>query len=463
MQKNQLTQSLWLLLLIIGCLLLAYLLPSFTAGPVSFKKINLLADIQSEPEPDTIPSTFVVQQDTTHDSSVVESLPVKAEPLPFPCPEGITCLEDYSPNKRAMLRFFQALHQAKSKPIRIAFYGDSFIEGDILCGSFRDTLQSLYGGRGVGFVPLASEVTQFRTTIQHTYSNWNTYSLVGKYKGSVPLLGISGYAFVPLEQNEVEYKPGRKQFYKKFNTIRIFYKNLNQTTLNYTLNDTSRFSTNLIISDSLQQEVLEGNTIQSVKLQFTNPDSLIVYGVSFEENKGIYIDNFAMRGNSGMSLYSLSPELVRQFNHYQDYKLIMLQYGLNMVTETDSLTYESYQVKMIRVINRLKTVFPEASILLIGISDRGGNIDGKIQTIPAIPRMRDAQRNIARKTQIAFWDLYTAMGGENTMVKYVSANPPLGAKDYTHLTFRGGQKIAKKLSDALLYERNRYDKKPILP
>jgi hypothetical protein len=118
---------------------------------------------------------------------------------------------------------------------------------------------------------------------------------------------------------------------------------------------------------------------------------------------------------------------------------------------------------MIKVINQLKEIFPEASILLVGISDRAGNINGKIQTLPAIPRMRDAQREIARQTQIAFWDLYTAMGGENTMVKYVTAQPPLGAKDYTHLTFRGGDKVAKILSEALLYERNRYVKKPILP
>jgi lysophospholipase L1-like esterase len=127
------------------------------------------------------------------------------------------------------------------------------------------------------------------------------------------------------------------------------------------------------------------------------------------------------------------------------------------------MNYVWYQSKMVKVINQLKELFPKASIILIGISDRAGNINGKIQTIPAIPRMRDAQREIARKTRIAFWDLYTAMGGENTMVKYVAAQPPLGAKDYTHLTFRGGQKIAKKLSDALIYERTRYDKNPILP
>jgi hypothetical protein len=461
MQKNQLTQSLWLLLLIMGFLLISSLVPPFTVGPISFKKINLIADIQTPSEPDTISPLAIVQKDSTRDTVVV-NLPGMIERELFPCPEGITCIEDYGLNESAMKKFFQALDYSRSKPIRIAFYGDSFIEGDILCGSFRDTLQSLYGGRGVGYVPLASEVTQFRTSILHTYANWKTYSLIGKYTDAPPL-GISGYAFLPSKDNEVVYTPGRRQAPRKFDNIRVFYSGKGNSTMNYQFKDTLLYSLSLTKSDSLQVIKIPEHNIPTIKIHFTNPDSVLLYGISFETGTGVFIDNFAMRGNSGMKLSALQPAFMKQFNYYQQYKLIILQYGLNIVTETDSLGYKSYQVKMIKVINQLKEIFPEASILLVGISDRAGNINGKIQTLPAIPRMRDAQREIARQTQIAFWDLYTAMGGENTMVKYVTAQPPLGAKDYTHLTFRGGDKVAKKLSEALLYERNRYVKKPILP
>ena len=121
------------------------------------------------------------------------------------------------------------------------------------------------------------------------------------------------------------------------------------------------------------------------------------------------------------------------------------------------MNYHAYQSRMIKVVNRLKEIFPKASIVLIGISDRGGNVDGEIKTLPAIPRMRDTQREIAHQTKIAFWDLYSAMGGENSMVKFTSAKPPLAAKDYTHLNIRGGRKLAIKLANALLYEENRYE------
>ncbi len=461
MAKNQLTQSLWLLLLIIGCLLLGSLLPPLSMGSLSIRRINLLADIQSKPEINLAiasASDTLLQESTTDSSIAVTKIAEKVIKQPYPCPPGITCLEDFSPNKTAAQNFFQALRKVKKEPVRIAFYGDSFIEGDVLCGSFRDTLQGIYGGRGVGFAPLASDVTQYRVSIQHTYSNWKTYSLVGKYKDEVPSLGISGYAYIPLEENEVIYKPGRKQAIRKFDDIRVFYRNTGLTSMNYWINDTSAFSLPLPVSDSLQVIKLPEQSSKSIKLQFTNPDSVVLYGISFEDSQGLYVDNFAMRGNSGMSLQGLSTHLLKQFNQYQDYSLILLQYGLNLVTEKDSMEYNAYKSKMVIVINRLKEIFPKSSIVLIGISDRAGNINGKIQTIPAILRMRDTQREIARKSQIAFWDLYTAMGGENTMIKYVAAQPPLASKDYTHLNFRGGQKIAKKLADALLYEQTRYEK-----
>lgn len=458
MQKNQLTQSLWLLLLIIAALLATSLLPPGNGEFFTFKKINLLSNVQRN-KIDSDSTLAILEQDSLPDTVVVEPAPeskVVAHSKPDPCPPGITCLEDFSNDKDVLKKFFQAIKKVKREPVRIAFFGDSFIEGDVLCGSFRDTLQNLYGGRGVGFVPITSEVTQFRTTIQHSFSNWETYSMVGKQNPNAPL-GISGHSFVPLEQNELEYKPGRKQLTNKFEIIRLFYINRKASSLALTLNDTTLQNSDLIQSENLQQTVIKEPVIKSVQFRFLNPDSLLVYGVSFENGPGVYVDNFSMRGNSGMGLYSISEQLLQQFNQYQDYKLILLQYGLNLVTENDSMNYHAYQTRMIKVVNRLKGIFPKASIVLIGISDRGGNVDGEIKTLPAIPRMRDTQREIARKTKIAFWDLYSAMGGENSMVKFTSAKPPLAAKDYTHLNMRGGRKLAVKLADALLHEENRYE------
>jgi lysophospholipase L1-like esterase len=48
------------------------------------------------------------------------------------------------------------------------------------------------------------------------------------------------------------------------------------------------------------------------------------------------------------------------------------------------------------------------------------------------------------------------MGGENAMHKWVTANPPLAYKDYTHLNTDGAKTVADMLSEVILntYRQN---------
>jgi hypothetical protein len=42
------------------------------------------------------------------------------------------------------------------------------------------------------------------------------------------------------------------------------------------------------------------------------------------------------------------------------------------------------------------------------------------------------------------------MGGLNTMVNWVSKNPPLAAKDYTHVSFRGAEILCSKFFNTIM-------------
>ncbi|PZR31785.1 MAG: hypothetical protein DI538_20490 [Azospira oryzae] len=456
MQENQLPRVLLLTSVVIGVLLLLSAVPPLTLGGTKLRKINLLSDLKKE-EPNAVAEVKTKSKKNKKDKKdkkTAESLKVRN----LSCPKGVTCIEDYSENKKALENFVQALKEVNQRPVRIAFFGDSFIEGDILTASLRDTLQLIYGGRGVGYVPITSEVARFRTTIQHGFANWKTYSFVGK-KSSYSPLGTPGYCFVPLEDNEVEFKPGKRKMNSQFNTMRLFYKSTLPDSLHYTINDTLHRAVALDTSRSLKQVTLRIKDAKSVKLNFRPYDSLKTYGVSFEEDKGIYLDNLSMRGNSGMGLSQVSNEMHRQFNRYQDYRLIILQYGLNVASEEDTTHYVWYTQKMVRVVNALKESFPGSSILIVSVSDRSSNQEGQFATMATIPDMVEAQRDIARKCKVAFWDLYAAMGGQNSMLKFVEATPPLAAKDYTHLTFPGGRKLARLLTETLLHERKRYEPK----
>jgi hypothetical protein len=450
MEKNNLHQAAWLTWLTLCGSLLLYLMPSVQGKTISFRKMDLLSDIRLVEKKQPAQS-----QTQAKDSTFLNEPQTKKKPS-AQCAPQLICLEDFSGGTN-MKWFLQSLSHARNEPVRIAFFGDSFIEGDLLTMSFRDTLQSLFGGKGVGYVPLASEVAHFRTSIQHDFGNIDTYSILGQRDDRFPL-GFSGHCFKPNEGGFAEYRPAKKKP-QDFEVIRLFYQTPSTRSMECIVNDTLSITTTLAGGSSVQHATVPASKANSIRFNFTHADSLALYGASFETPTGIFVDNFSMRGNSGIGFSFVSDSMLTEFNDFQQYRMIVLQYGLNVVSLTDSTNFTSYEINMVRIVNRLKKLFPTTSILLVGVSDRASNQNGKFLTYPDIPLMRDVQRRIAEKTKITFWDMYEAMGGENSIVKYVDAKPALAAKDYTHLTYWGGRKIAVKLAHAILFERNRHGKR----
>jgi lysophospholipase L1-like esterase len=451
--KNQLHYSFLLCLSIIGALIILSLFDTFSIGSFQFKKLDPLSEIKVQQVDSTVAASpldsIAKPEERARQDSVVAHVIEK-------CPPGMACIEDYSADSTALKSFLQALIRTEKtkRPLRIAFYGDSFIEGDVFCGSFRDTLQSIFGGRGVGFVPITSDVASFRNTIKHRFRNWKTRTMMNK-KDSLIKVGPSGFSYIPLQGNWVQYKPSKQRFLREFSTVKLYYKSYKDAILHYKF-DTLEWSDVLESSGKVEEWKYQTKNAKLVEFEFDPFDSLYLYGASFESNEGVYVDNFSIRGNSGMNLSAIASRTYKEFNKHRNYRLIILQFGLNIITE-EAFNYGAYANKMVSVIKSLKKNFPEASFLLLSVSDRSSNASGEYKTMRAVPALRDAQRLIAQRTGIAFWDMYEAMGGENSMVRFTNAQPPLGARDYTHLTFKGGKKLAGALAKSLLFEKKKYE------
>lgn len=187
--------------------------------------------------------------------------------------------------------------------------------------------------------------------------------------------------------------------------------------------------------------------LQTINCTFTTNKMIDIFGFSFESDSGVFVDNFSFRGNSGMPLTKMNASVLRKLNSYLDYDLIVLQYGINVVNNkvTD---FSWYQRGMNEVVSYLKNCFPNTSILLISAGDKSYRDNGKYETDPSVLLVVDAQRKVAEKNQIGFWNLYAAMGGKNSMVKWVEGDTVYANKDYTHLNFRGAKRVAN-----LFYER----------
>ena len=447
-QKNYVGYSSLLTGIVIVLLLLLYFLPTEWIDKYNLRQIDILSDIR-------------IKNDTTLlNSDLIE---VTKPPFIDTCKAGMTCFEDFSPKQNGMDAFYEALSNVKKlkRPVRVGFLGDSFIEGDIFCGDLREKLQTKYGGKGVGMMPLGSNTSSFRQTVIHRFSGWESHSLVDTNNPKrYDLLGIGGTAFIPVNDANVYYAGVKKiANLDTCNRVSLFYSlPSGKSYISYSLNKGVRESVTLNASTGVQRLDLPLQKIGEVAISFQANPRLVLYGVSLEDTTGILVDNFSLRGNSGYPLRSIPEKTLRDMDSLTHYDLIILQYGLN-VMEAKKTNFSGVKNEMVKTVKYFQNCFPSSSFLLIGVPDRSTKKNGEYVSMSSIPYLIAAQKEICAETGIVFWDLFEAMGGENSMVSFVNDKPPKANKDYTHLTFKGGEYLGDILYQTIVYQKERYEKK----
>lgn len=354
-------------------------------------------------------------------------------------------------NVKQLSYFYDAVKNAKTKTVRIAHYGDSAIEGDLITSDIREALQNKFGGNGVGWLGIISQDITFRQTTKHSFSdNWESAALYSSNPKGLPL-GISGEASVPKGNAWVQYETTRiRRSLKDFSLVRLYYANAKNSTINYSFDGGTKQTAALKTGSALQELVLKPTSrAKSVRIEFTMADQAYFYGVSLENETGVYVDNLPLRGNTGVDLGSLQASILKEFSNYLDYKLIILEFGLNIAGSRNT-DYSWYEKEMVKMINNLKSAFPKTSFLMISVHDKSMKKGSSFVTDPTILRLLETQKNIAKRADVAIWSLFDAMGGENSMSNWVNANPPLAFKDYIHFNDQGAKKVAELLTDALL-------------
>jgi lysophospholipase L1-like esterase len=372
-------------------------------------------------------------------------------------------LEDYSKvvasssgnnlsgNITQLNKFFSALKNTKNKKVRVAHFGDSTLEGDLITSDLRELFQLRYGGTGVGIVPITSQDTKFRQTTDLSFSeDWKVATVFSRNKNHLPL-GINGHVFVNSANSWVEMKTNnRYKTVRKFDVAKLFYADAKSNAeVKYSFNGGKVVTKSLTSGNGLHILEVKKSGAKSIKMEFPQSNSAYYYGISLESGNGVYIDNFALRGNSGVDLKKITTEYLEKFNTEMDYKLVILEFGLNILSGRKT-NFSRYEKSMVKIIKRMKTAMPNASFLLVGVHDKCVKKGSKFVTDPAVLKLVEAQKSIAHKADIAFWNLFEAMGGKNSMIKWVSANPPRAFKDYTHFNDVGSKKEAKMLFDELM-------------
>ena len=422
-----------------------------------------IADIERlEMELATLTEEQIVEVDTLPELPTVryewlESVPdvphrnaPRSESLIVDANRTIVAIEDFDSLEHTKFDcFIDKL--ANGKDVRIAFMGDSFIEGDILTSDFRAMMQENFGGRGVGFVACDIPFTTVRKSVKRASSGWSAYSVM-KPK-SLPesvkdKFFVSGYL--------ASGKAGATTRWSSTNVFptldsctraRVLLYSRDSSRVTIELNDSLSQSFDIEGADYLREIYVEA-PLTSVRVR-VDSGNVLCYGASLEGDGGVVVDNFSVRSNNGHAIFGTSAKINRQADDLLHYDLVVLQYGLNIM-QKGQRGYSRYRDQLRDMIAYAERCFPDAAIVVMGVSDRWVKSDdgSKYEPIGSVDALTSYQRAAADSCGVAFWNTAKAMSQLGGMPKFVANG--WAAKDYTHINFHGGRSIAKELAMAII-------------
>ncbi len=351
-----------------------------------------------------------------------------------------------------------AVARKKGELVRIVHYGDSQIENDRMTALLRYRFQRVFGGSGCGMVP-AIPLYSGNPVFRESYSgHWTRYTGFGRRDSS---LGHNNYGAmacftaVPLVREEklpsleFTFLPGKRA--SKFRNLNLFLhsytgRGMVAVHFNDTISDTVR-----VIRDGYQELTFRpGFEPRKVKLEFDLKEGGRIYGIGFDPDAGVQVDNIAMRGSSGLEFSRFDRHLLDTMLTSLNTGMILMQFGGNVVPYIENAS--EYKRFLKRELKFMKRLCPEVPIIVIGPADMSKKESGRLVTWESLEPVRDALREAALESGCAFWDMYAAMGGENSMQNFVLADPPLATPDYIHFTPRGANLMAGMFFDAVMLE-----------
>jgi len=359
----------------------------------------------------------------------------------------------------------------QSPKCRIIHYGDSQIEGDRMSGYIRNRLQGYHGGSGPGFIPIVQAYQQISANVTPS-ANWKRYAAFDpthkrfSHKKYGAYTSISRFTKVydfendsinleNIETTKATIDIGVSQrsyaLLRNVTSIGLHYGNALLPISIQVYNDGE-----LIKSDSL---IVDGNyhtysinlsvAPSNLRIELESKISPDFYGLTLDGSKGISMDNVAMRGASGTVFAAMDSENFAQMYQQLQPKVLIFQFGGNTVPYLkDSSSVRNYAANLQNHLNWTRSKTNNASVIFIGPSDMTTTDNGELVTYKLLPYLNKVLKDTCLENGIAYWSLFDAMGGKNSMKHWVDQK--LATSDYTHFS-PSGTKVVSELFFVALY------------
>lgn len=432
--------------IIVFLLLMMHQLPSLSMGDTPLRPVNLLSQL--------LPP---------HNQDIVDVVPAPKPPRPMVkvevngktvnfkeiWPKGVEPIIDYSGGKAGgMEHFYEMLAQRNTldRPVRIAYFGDSYIEGDILTADLREHFQSLFGGNGPGWVDAASNINAGHRRTLSTRSTGLTEHVITQGRFDAAKGGISQrYADVTEGASIQVTASSSYPHAAMWSSSELFLRTNSSVTATWRSGDKQLGQQTFKGSTAVQKMQVAGGTIKSGTWKFTGVGAgTQVFGMALESVKGVILDNFSLRASPGTSLVRIPTNTLTDFNRLRPYDLIILHFGLNVAVSGNPMVSMRDNMRKVKlVVAHLRQAFPQASILIMSVPDHDQRSIEGITTLKEVKQLVSLQQQLAADSHVGFLNFFKAMGGEGSVKKLVDRN--MANKDYTHLSYGGGKVVAGRV------------------
>lgn len=365
---------------------------------------------------------------------------------------------------RALDPFFAQLARTEKRQpnavTRITHYGDSPITNDGITSTVRRIMQEHYGDAGHGFILMDRPWAWYgHQAITFTSGgDWDDNPMMGAKEndGEFGLGGVSFRAsgpgryarFAPASEGETG---------KNFSRMEVYYlKQPGGGQFSVDVNgagaQTVSTSSEAVTSGFYELKAPNaGANIFNVKSLSGN---VRLFGAVIEnDGPGVVYDSLGVNGAyAGLLATAMNQDHWAQQLQHRNPNLVIINYGTNESQYASDDQMERYDKDLREVIRRVRAALPGVSILIVSPMDRGKRSGGgKIITMPSIPKIVEMQRRVAREENCAFFDTFTAMGGDGTMAKWAAGTGKnhLVGGDLTHPTAEGSEIVGRLIFEAI--------------
>lgn len=357
---------------------------------------------------------------------------------------------------------FEKLYQLKAgtlQQVNVIQIGDSHIQADFLSGTIRQNIQRDFGNAGRGLIVPGR--------VAHTNEAFNIVtSSTGKWDSKrcvfpdQPLpIGIGGITIstqlpnTSLRIKTLNYPP----LNYGFDRLTLFYQK-DFTSYNFSIRDSANQDLAFIGSFTFEPYANSSKVIlpeikNEIILQALPPTNLqtqaTIFGISLENGKkGVIYHAIGVNGAKYIH-YNKSKYFAEQTMVLQP-DLFIISLGTNEAIDYPYIDSQLFNY-IDNLVESLKAKNPASKFILTTPPD---SFRKKTRRNPGIERVREIITRYADQHNIAYWDLYAAVGGHHSADAYKKYN--LIQRDGIHFTKEGYELQGNLFYQALIQSYNTY-------